>query len=178
MPAIIALGLAAAIAIDIPNSSGRLAIHCIEPSRPPRAAALFVHGATFPTKLASGYEFSPNDSWLAFVAAQGYLACGLDFVGFGASSRPAAMLEAADRGAPVLRAPEAAEQIVLAVSYLRGKRGLSTVHVVAHSWGHSARRRIRGRAFPPRSVHSRCSDPSFPRRERPSRLRSVARGTR
>ena len=103
VPAIIALRLAAAIAIHIPNSSQHPAIHCIEPSRPPRAAASFVHGATFPTQLASGYEFSPNDSWLAFVAAQGFLACGFDFVGFGASSRPAAMLEAAERGAPVRR---------------------------------------------------------------------------
>jgi pimeloyl-ACP methyl ester carboxylesterase len=142
--AIIALGLAAAIAanaairttqIEIPDSSQQLAIHCVEPSRPSRSGVLFIHGATFPTRLASGYEFSPNDSWLAFVAAEGYLACGFDFVGFGASSRPAAMLEAADRAAPVLRVPEAAEQIALAVSYLRGKRGLDAVHVVAHSWG-------------------------------------------
>lgn len=138
MLATIALGLGAAIQttqIAIPDSSQQLAIHCIEPSRPPRAGVLFIHGATFPTRLASGYEFSPNDSWLAFVAADGYLACGFDFVGFGGSSRPAAMLEAADRGAPVLRVAEAAEQSALAVSYLRSKRGLSTVHVVAHSWG-------------------------------------------
>jgi pimeloyl-ACP methyl ester carboxylesterase len=133
--ATIALSLLQTTQIAIPNSSQQLAIHCVEPLRPSRAGVLFIHGATFPTRLASGYEFSPNDSWLAFVAAEGYLACGFDFVGFGASSRPAAMLEAADRGPPALRAPEAAEQIALAVSYLRGKRGLSTVHVVAHSWG-------------------------------------------
>lgn len=135
MLATIALSLLQTTQIAIPSSSQQLAIHCIEPSRPSRAGVLFIHGATFPTKLASGYEFSPNDSWLAFVAAEGYLACGFDFVGFGASSRPTAMLEAADRGAPVLRTSEAAEQSALAVSYLRSKRGLSTVHVVAHSWG-------------------------------------------
>ena len=87
MTAIIALGLAAAIAanaairttqIEIPDSSQRLAIHCVEPSRPSRSGVLFIHGATFPTKLASGFEFSPDDSWLAFVAAEGYLACGFD----------------------------------------------------------------------------------------------------
>ena len=48
MPAIIALGLAAAIAanaairttqIEIPGSSQRLAIHCVEPSRPVLAGA-------------------------------------------------------------------------------------------------------------------------------------------
>ena len=133
--ATIALGLIQTIQLAIPNSSQQLALHCIEPARPARAGVLFIHGATFATKLASGYEFSANDSWLAFVAASGYLACGFDFVGFGASSRPAAMLEAADRAAPVLRTPEAAEQSALAVDYLRSKRGLSAVHVVAHSWG-------------------------------------------
>ena len=134
MPAIIALGWPqrsrpSSDTNDADRDSQLVAatgIHCVEPSRPSRSGVLFIHGATFPTRLASGFEFSPDDSWLAFVAAEGYLACGFDFVGFGASSRPAAMLEAADRAAPVLRAPEAAEQIALAVRHLRGKRGLAT----------------------------------------------------
>jgi pimeloyl-ACP methyl ester carboxylesterase len=98
-------------------------------------AVLFVHGATFPTLLAAGYEFSPGDSWLSFVASKGYLACGLDFLGYGASSRPAAMLVPAERAAPVLRAPEAQAQIALAADYLHKRRGVRNVHVIAHSWG-------------------------------------------
>jgi pimeloyl-ACP methyl ester carboxylesterase len=121
--------------IDLPRDTGRVAVHCLEPQRPTRSGVLFVHGATFPTKLAAGYEFKPGDSWLSFVAARGDLACGLDFLGYGESSRPMAMLVPAQRALPVSRAAEAAEQIALAVAYLRERRGMTSVHVIAHSWG-------------------------------------------
>jgi pimeloyl-ACP methyl ester carboxylesterase len=121
--------------IDLPQGAGRVAVHCLEPQRPTATGVLFVHGATFPTKLAAGYEFKPGDSWLSFVAANGDLACGLDFLGYGESSRPMAMLVPAEHAAPVTRAPEAAEQIALAVEYLRKRRGMTNVHVIAHSWG-------------------------------------------
>lgn len=121
--------------IDVPQNGGRLAVHCLDPQRPTTSGVLFIHGATFPTKLSAGYEFHPGDSWLSFVAAKGYLACGLDFLGYGESSRPAAMLAPAEHVAPVSRAPEAAAQISLAVDYLHKRRGITNVHVVAHSWG-------------------------------------------
>lgn len=133
-----AIGLAAALEtayVRIPHSDAQVAIHCMKPQHARDAGVLFVHGSTFPTRLAAGYEFNPGDSWLSFVAARGYLACGLDFVGYGASGRPEAMLEPANHGPPVLRAPEAAEQIAAAMRYLRESRGLAGVHVVAHSWG-------------------------------------------
>jgi pimeloyl-ACP methyl ester carboxylesterase len=139
-----AIGLAAALAtaarietafVRLPHSNEQVAIHCMKPQHARAAGVLFVHGSTFPTRLASGYEFSPGDSWMSFVAARGYLACGLDFAGYGASSRPAAMLEPAKHGPPVLRAPEAAAQIAAAIQYLRETRGLAAIHVVAHSWG-------------------------------------------
>ena len=121
--------------IDLPQDAGRVAVHCLEPQHPTTSGILFVHGATFPTKLAAGYEFKPGDSWLSFVAAHGDLACGLDFLGYGESSRPMAMLAPAERAAPVSRATGAAEQIALAVGYLRKRRGMANVHVIAHSWG-------------------------------------------
>jgi pimeloyl-ACP methyl ester carboxylesterase len=132
------LGTAARIEtafVRIPHSNGQVAIHCMKPQHARDTGVLFVHGSTFPTRLASGYEFGAGDSWLSFVAARGYLACGLDFAGYGASSRPAAMLEPANHGPPVLRAPEAAAQIAAAIQYLHESRGLTGVHVVAHSWG-------------------------------------------
>ena len=144
MWAAVGLGLAAAFStstslqtayIDLPQGASRVAVHCLEPRRPTTSGVLFVHGATFPTKLAAGYEFNPGDSWLSFVAAQGALACGLDFLGYGASTRPMAMLGPAERPAPVSRALEAAEQIALAVEYLHKRRGMTDVHVIAHSWG-------------------------------------------
>ena len=45
------------------------------------------------------------------------------------------MRVAAEGGLPVTRAPEAAQEIALAVDYLRQQRGIKAVHVVAHSWG-------------------------------------------
>lgn len=138
------IGLAAALGtavkaetayVRIPHSTEQLAIHCIEPRHARGAAVLFIHGSTFPTLLASGYQFSAGDSWLSFVAARGYLACGLDFLGYGASSRPEAMLQAANRGPALLRTPAAAAQIAVAIDYLGNNRRISGFHLVAHSWG-------------------------------------------
>lgn len=121
--------------LRVPDSTTQLALHCIEPEHARGAGVLFIHGSTFPTRLAFAYEFTPGDSWLSFAAARGYVACGLDFAGYGASSRPQAMLESADHARPVLRAAEAAAQIAVAVEYLHKSRGLAAIHVVAHSWG-------------------------------------------
>lgn len=140
MSLLLAVGLAAALPavqttyLPAGDPGQRVALHCIEPAGPVRGAALFVHGASFPTMLAAGFEFAPGDSWMAFMARRGWLACGLDFLGFGASTRPPAMAGAADAAKPVTRAPEAARQIALAVDELRGKRHLD-VHLIAHSWG-------------------------------------------
>jgi len=116
------------------NPTQHVALHCVAPGRATDRAVLFVHGASFPTMLAAGFEFAPGDSWLAFMARRGYLACGLDFLGFGASSRPPAMA-GGEVGTPVTRAAEAAAQIALAVEELRTSRGIAEVHLVAHSWG-------------------------------------------
>lgn len=142
MSLLLAIGLAATLPAMpamqtsyLPAGEGRrVALHCIAPDGPVRHAALFVHGASFPTMLAAGFEFAPGDSWMGFMARRGFLACGLDFLGFGDASRPPAMDAAADKAEPVTRAPAAAKQIALAVEELRGKRHLD-VHLIAHSWG-------------------------------------------
>lgn len=119
----------------LPHAPGQqVALHCIAPAQTAGRSVLFVHGASFPTRLAAGFEFAPGDSWLAFMARRGYLACGLDFLGFGASSRPPAM-SGGEAGTPVTRAPEAVAQIAVAVDHLRHAGGTAKVHLVAHSWG-------------------------------------------
>jgi pimeloyl-ACP methyl ester carboxylesterase len=140
MSALLLAGLLSAAAVQttylpLPHSPGqRVALHCIAPTQATERSVLFIHGSSFPTMLAAGFEFAPGDSWMAFMARHGYLACGLDFVGFGASSRPPAMTGGAV-GMPVSRATETAAQIAAAVDYLRGTRGMARVHLVAHSWG-------------------------------------------
>ncbi|GLQ88964.1 alpha/beta hydrolase [Dyella flagellata] len=85
--------------------------------------------------LASGFEFAPGDSWIQYTARQGYLACGLDFLGFGASSRSSAMTGPAHGAPPATDAQAAASEIALAVDELRQQQGMTSVHIVAHSWG-------------------------------------------
>jgi pimeloyl-ACP methyl ester carboxylesterase len=141
MSGLLALGLASALSastIHLPvarDPAQQVALHCVTPAQANGQGVLFVHGASFPTMLAFGFEFAPGDSWMDFMAQRGFLACGLDFVGFGASSRPAAMARAAADVAPVTRTPEAAREIAVAIDYLRGTRGIGRVHLVAHSWG-------------------------------------------
>ena len=118
-----------------PGSAQHVALHCVKPKTRTGKGVLFVHGATFPTMLATGFEFNGGDSWIDFMAGQGFLACGLDFLGYGASSRPEAMLGPAAGRPPLGRAPEAAREIQIAVTYMRARRGIDEMHLIAHSWG-------------------------------------------
>lgn len=122
------------VRVPLPGQAERIAMHCVEPPQPSGQGLLFVHGATFPTRLAFGFEFAPGDSWMHAMAARGYVACGVDFLGFGASDRPASMQADAD-AAPAVRAPEAAGQIAVAADYLQREGKVSAIHLVAHSWG-------------------------------------------
>lgn len=145
----LALGVAALLAgplnhgspirtIDLPLSAGsaqHIALHCAGPEGPTDKGVLFIHGSSFPTMLAAGFEFKPGDSWIEFMAQHGYLACGLDFLGFGASSRPQSLFETPAGKTPLLRAPEAAREINVAVTYLHDRRAMAQIHVIAHSWG-------------------------------------------
>jgi|HubBroStandDraft_1064217.scaffolds.fasta_scaffold00556_13 pimeloyl-ACP methyl ester carboxylesterase len=117
------------------EAGGHIALHCEQPKAKTSAAVLFIHGASFPTLLASGFSFHPGDSWLAFTAHRGYVACGLDFPGFGASTKPPEMSQDPSGHTPLLRAPDAAAEIKRAVDYLRSNFHVQTVHVVAHSSG-------------------------------------------
>jgi pimeloyl-ACP methyl ester carboxylesterase len=128
----------AAETINLPIATGaaqHIALHCVAPKRATVRGVLFIHGSSFPTMLAAGFEFQGKDSWMDFMASHDFLSCGLDFLGYGASSRPPAMTEPANGSPPVLRAPEAAREIAVAIAYLRDKRDIREVHVVAHSWG-------------------------------------------
>ena len=117
------------------EAGGRIALHCEQPKSKTSAAVLFIHGASFPTLLASGFTFHRGDSWLAFTAHRGYIACGLDFPGFGASTKPPEMSQDPNEHAPLERAPDAAAEINRAVDYLRSNFHVQRVHVVAHSSG-------------------------------------------
>ncbi len=95
---------------------------------------LYVHGATFPSALSVGYRFGGR-SWADHLHDRGFDVWAFDFIGFGGSTRPAAMNGPAAGALPIGRAPEAARQIGAVVDHIRRARGGARVHVVAHSWG-------------------------------------------
>ncbi|MGH8319134.1 MAG: hypothetical protein ACREUL_14355 [Steroidobacteraceae bacterium] len=73
--------------INLPISSRstqHIALHCVEPKESTGKGVLFIHGSSFPTMLAAGFEFKGDDSWKDFMTKHGFLSCGLDFLGFGA----------------------------------------------------------------------------------------------
>lgn len=121
--------------IPAPDRDGEIALHCISPKVKTGKSVLFIHGSTFPTKTAFGFEFKPGDSWMTFMADRGYLACGLDFSGFGESSFPQEMHESSSAHPPILRASQAADEIATAVNYMQSMKGAMDIHIVAHSWG-------------------------------------------
>lgn len=95
---------------------------------------LYVHGATFPSAMSVGYRFDGR-SWADHLHGAGFDVWAFDFVGFGGSTRPAAMSAPAAAAPPIGRAADAARQIDAVVEYIRRLRGGARVHIVAHSWG-------------------------------------------
>lgn len=121
--------------------------------------ALFVHGATFPAGLASGYRFGDGTSWMDATVASGCDAWALDFAGSGGSDRYPEMAGATGQGPPLGRAPAAATQIARAAEHIRRRSGAEKVSIVAHSWAPSPRRATRA-PIPPGSSDSCSSDRS------------------
>src|ERR671922_495090 len=85
--------------------------------KPGAPAVLYIHGATFPSALAVGFDFG-GGSWLDDWNARGFDAWAFDFAGYGESGRYAAMSEPADRHPPLGRAPEAAQQVAAVLALI------------------------------------------------------------
>ena len=101
----------------------------------PRGAALYVHGATFPSALSLFFRFD-GCSWADALNAAGFDAWGFDFAGYGESQRYPAMLQAADAAPPLGRVDAAERQLATVLRAVRGLAGeRQPVHLIAHSWG-------------------------------------------
>ena len=121
----------------------------------PRGAALYVHGATFPSALSLFFRFDggsmeslraahsgigpgggPAGSWADALNAAGFDAWGFDFAGYGESQRYPAMQHAADSAAPLGRVDAAERQLTTALHAVRRLAGERLpLHLIAHSWG-------------------------------------------
>jgi len=95
-------------------------------ARPP---VLFVHGATFASRL---YDIPhPGASWLKATAKAGFAAYALDIRGYG-RSRSAQMAEAS---APYAHGAEAVRDIADAVAWVRARHGGRRIALIGGSWG-------------------------------------------
>lgn len=115
----------------------KLAVHHVEPTIQPtdaRPPVLLIHGATFPTALASAYRMDGH-SWMDDLAARGFDVWALDFAGYGESERYPEMSAPADSAPPLLRTSDGADQIASTVDAILGWSHAEKVSLVAHSWG-------------------------------------------
>ncbi|MEO9870664.1 alpha/beta hydrolase [Ekhidna sp.] len=97
---------------------------------------LLIHGASFPTNLASGFEMD-GLSWIEFISKQGHDVYALDFLGYGCSDRYSKMNDDAD-GDPLGMGEEVAYDIHQAVKYILAQNeNFDKINLIGHSWGAS-----------------------------------------
>ncbi len=119
------------IYIDHTGANGapfQLALHHTKGSGVP---VLYIHGSSFPIALSSEWGFSDGTSWADDLAKSGFDAWGLDFVGYGHSTRPDYTSVPDSFG----RSDHAAQQIMTAVNFISDLREGARVSIIAHSWG-------------------------------------------
>jgi alpha-beta hydrolase superfamily lysophospholipase len=117
----------------LPASEQHPALHlcCQRAPGATRGAALYVHGATFPSALSVFFRFDGR-SWADALNDAGFDAWGFDFAGYGESQRYVAMAHGADAAPPLGRADVAQRQLASVVAAMAPTLPL---HLIAHSWG-------------------------------------------
>lgn len=100
----------------------------------PDHTVLFVHGSTYPADTSFDLPLG-GESWMDYIAAQGYDVYLVDLPGYGKSTRPPAMEEAADKNPPLTRGDVAVPAIGSAVDYILKRRNLTKIDLLGWSWG-------------------------------------------
>jgi len=99
-------------------------------------AVLFIHGGTFPSALASGFQMN-HYSWMDNLKGNGYDVYALDFLGYGHSDRYPEMEVNSSVGKPLGRALDVYKDVDKAVDLIIQKTGKTRVYLIGHSWGGS-----------------------------------------
>jgi len=100
----------------------------------PNRVVLFVHGATYPAE--TGFDMDlPGGSWLDVAARRGFDAYLVDVRGYGRSTRPRAMSEAASANPPFADTADAVKDVGAAVDFILQRRGVGKLNLVGWSWG-------------------------------------------
>jgi pimeloyl-ACP methyl ester carboxylesterase len=99
----------------------------------PARIAVMIHGATYP---ATAFDVPlGGKSWMDYLAERGFDVYALDLPGYGRSTRPAAMDQPATENAPFMRTADAVKALGAVVDFVRARRGVESVNVIAWSWG-------------------------------------------
>ena len=100
----------------------------------PERTLLYVHGATYPSETAFDLELD-GFSWMDYIARQGYDVYLLDLRGYGRSTRPAEMNQAAKDNAPIVKTETAVRDIEAVVDHILQRRGIDKLNLLGWSWG-------------------------------------------
>jgi len=99
-----------------------------------RRTVLFVHGLTYPGH--ANFDLPRGGrSWMDYVAERGFDVWSVDLRGYGRSSGPPAMPQELNASPPALNAETATADLAAASDFIRERRGLSRLALVAWSWG-------------------------------------------
>jgi pimeloyl-ACP methyl ester carboxylesterase len=95
---------------------------------------IYIHGATYPSETAFDLRLD-GLSWMDYIARQGYDVYLLDVRGYGGSTRPPLMDRPAAENAPFAGTMEAMKDVDAVVEFVRKRRGVDKVNLLAWSWG-------------------------------------------
>ncbi len=100
----------------------------------PEKILLFVAGATYPAETA--FDLPLNGmSWMDYIARRGYDVYLVDVRGYGKSTRPPEMDQAADQNPPIVRTDMAVKDVGTAVDFILERRGVTKINLMGWSWG-------------------------------------------
>jgi pimeloyl-ACP methyl ester carboxylesterase len=95
---------------------------------------LYVHGAT--QAASSTFDLQVNgESWMDYIARQGYDVYLVDLRGYGRSTRPPEFAQPANEDPPVVRTNVAVRDLAAAVNFVLTHRKLSSLNLMGWSWG-------------------------------------------
>ncbi len=97
-------------------------------------AVLFIHGASFPSALASGFRMG-GISWADHLSKAGYDVFALDFLGYGKSDRYDYMSDNGDEFAHNSGGIDVVKDIDLTIDYIQDNFKVKKLHLIGHSWG-------------------------------------------
>ena len=100
----------------------------------PKKVLLYVHGATYPSETAFDLELG-GFSWMDYIARHGYDVYLLDLRGYGRSTRPPEMDQAAKENGPIVKTETAVRDIEAVVEHILQRRGIENLNLLGWSWG-------------------------------------------